>query len=105
MACFARADLKVGTTKRLRVFVSFSSVFVSSWLPTADDSASLRRRGETANLWAQAAGLKYSTIPAPTDASTNPTYSSGLGATFGGWIAIDSSTFTIGAPPKTSGIT
>ncbi len=50
-------------------------------------------------------GLKYSTIPAPTDASTNPTYSIGFGATFGGWITIDSSTLTMGAPPKTSGMT
>ena len=52
-----------------------------------------------------AVGRKYSTIPAPTDASTNPTYSIGLGATFGGWITIESSTLTMGAPPKTSGMT
>ena len=31
-----------------------------------------------------AAGLKYSTIPAPTDARTNPRYNIGFGATFGG---------------------
>jgi hypothetical protein len=39
------------------------------------------------------------------DASTKPTYSIGLGATLGGWNAIDRSTLTIGAPPNTSGIT
>lgn len=53
----------------------------------------------------QAVGLKQSTRPAPIDASANPTYSSGLMAAFGGWIAIDTSTLTIGAPPKTSGMT
>ena len=52
-----------------------------------------------------AAGRKYNTIPAPTDASTKPTYSIGCGATFGGCIAIESSTLTIGAPPKTRGMT
>src|SRR6202011_244127 len=41
----------------------------------------------------------------PTDASRKPTYNIGLGAAFGGWMTIASSTLTIGAPPKTSGMT
>ena len=48
-----------------------------------------------------AVGRKYSTIPAPIDASRKPTYISGLSAAFGGWINIETSTFTSGAPPKT----
>src|SRR5206468_8266383 len=52
-----------------------------------------------------AAGLKYSTIAAPIDARTNPAYSIGLIADFGGWITIVSSTLMMGAPPKTSGMT
>ena len=44
-------------------------------------------------------------MPAPAAASRKPTYSSGLGATFGGCSQIETSTFTSGAPPNTSGIT
>src|SRR5437867_5741434 len=52
-----------------------------------------------------AVGRKYSTIPAPIDASRNPTKSIGLIAAFGGWMAIVNRTLTMGAPPNTSGIT
>src|SRR6185295_732644 len=34
-----------------------------------------------------------------------PTYSRGFGAVLGGWIHIETSTLTKGAPPNTSGIT
>ena len=44
-------------------------------------------------------------MPAPTAANTMPTYHSGPGAVFGGWSHMAYSTLTIGAPPKTSGIT
>src|SRR5947208_301309 len=52
-----------------------------------------------------AAGRKYSTIPAPPATSTNPRYSIGLIADFGGCIHIATSTLITGAPPNTSGIT
>jgi hypothetical protein len=52
-----------------------------------------------------ACGRKYSTIAAPIDARRNPTYSIGLISVFGGWMAIARSTLTMGAPPKTSGMT
>src|SRR5688572_9497464 len=74
-----------------------------------DASASVRAGGgapaPVKNRPAHAVGLKYRTMPAPTAARAIPTYRSGLIAALGGWIAIDTNTFTIGAPPKTRGIT
>jgi hypothetical protein len=46
-----------------------------------------------------------STIPAPSDARTNPRYSIGFGAVFGRTGIMEYSTLTIGAPPNTSGMT
>ncbi len=48
-----------------------------------------------------------STAPCPhrRTPARSPRYSIGFGATFGGWITIESSTLTMGAPPKTSGMT
>src|SRR5690348_7021453 len=76
-----------------------------------DDAITLRRRSghlralRFGGQGGHAAGRKYSTMPAPTDTSTKPAYMSGLMPALGGWISIETSTFTIGAPPKTSGIT
>ena len=50
-------------------------------------------------------GLKYSTIPAPSAVTRNPTYSNGFGAILGGWEYIVYRTFTSGAKPNTIGIT
>src|SRR5688572_28948887 len=52
-----------------------------------------------------AVGLKYSTMAAPIEASRNPRYSIGFTAALGGWMMAVMATFTIGAPPNTSGIT
>ena len=75
-----------------------------------DDRVSVRDRGANASAEPlapriHAGGLKYSTIPAPSAVTTNPTYRSGLGAIRGGCSSIDTSTLTSGAPPKTKGIT
>ena len=42
--------------------------------------------------------MKYKTNPAPEAANTNPKYSNGLGACFGGCSNIENKTFTSGAP-------
>src|SRR6266852_7323030 len=53
----------------------------------------------------QAAGRKYSTMPAPIDASSSPAYHMSPGGALGGCMSIEYRTLMIGAPPNTSGIT
>ena len=65
--------------------------------------AALGSQGGLSNF--DPAGTWSATIAAPAEARTNPTKSMGLIADFGGWMAMLTSTLTMGAPPKTSGIT
>ena len=60
------------------------------------DVRTVRMFGIVRSERSYAVGRKYSTIPAPIEASRNPTNSIGLSAAFGGWITIETSTLTIG---------
>jgi outer membrane protein assembly factor BamB len=81
--------------------VSDGQIFIR----TEDYLYSILPLGKAGCRISQEVGLKYNTIPAPTDASRNPAYKNGLGAVFGGWDHRETTTFTTGAPAKTSGIT
>src|SRR5438132_13392904 len=53
----------------------------------------------------QAAGRKYSTMPAPIEASSSPAYHMSPGGALGGCMIIEYTTLIVVAPPNTSGIT